>query len=360
MPIQEHIAAITRLAEEIARPVKLMEVCGTHTMAAFRSGLRSLLPENVSLLSGPGCPVCVTPNAYLDKALAIVQQPDTIVATFGDMVRVPGSESSLEYARAQGATIRIVYSPADALEEAAANPSQQVVFLGVGFETTIPGIAWTIKEAAKKSITNYSVLCGHKIIPPAMEALLQGEVKIDGFMCPGHVSVIIGADAYKPLCSSFHIPCVVTGFEPFDMIVGIEMLLDQIIKNQSTVEIQYVRSVTEQGNQSAQQLINEVFEVCDSGWRGIGTIPDSGLRIRDAYSDHDAEKKFKALEVPVSKEYPGCICGEILRGIKIPYDCGLFRKACTPATPVGACMVSSEGTCAAYYKYARVEGSKKP
>ncbi len=355
MSIKGHISKVNRLAAEIARPVKIMEVCGTHTMAAFRSGLRSLLPANVSLLSGPGCPVCVTPNGYLDKAIAIARRPDTIVATFGDMVRVPGSESSLEYARAQGASIRIVYSPAEALEEAVANRLRQVVFLGIGFETTIPGIAWTIKEAAQKNITNYSVLCGHKIIPPAMEALLQGKVGIDGFMCPGHVSVIIGANAYKPLCSSYHIPCVVTGFEPFDMIVGIKMLLKQINDNQSTVEIQYARSVTEQGNQSAQQLIDEVFEVCDTSWRGVGTIPDSGLRIREKFSAHDSEKKFTDLEVPETREHPGCICGEILRGMKTPCDCGLFRKACTPATPVGACMVSSEGTCAAYYKYAKMD-----
>jgi hydrogenase expression/formation protein HypD len=298
--------------------------------------------------------VCVTPNGYLDKAIAIAGLPDTVVATFGDMVRVPGSESSLEYTRANGVDVRVVYSPADALTLAQVHPEKQVVFLGVGFETTIPAIAWTIQVAARLGVTNYSVLCGHKTIPAAMAALSGGELEIDGFMCPGHVSVIIGAYAYLPLARDFNIPCVVTGFEAPDMLRGIAMLLKQIVEKRAEVENEYGRSVTPEGNRTAQKLIDTIFEPCDSSWRGLGVIPGAGLRIRREYAAHDAEKKFKDITVPAEREDPGCICGRILRGTNIPYDCPLFGKRCTPSTPVGACMVSNEGTCAAYYKYARI------
>jgi hydrogenase expression/formation protein HypD len=353
MDIKEHLNKIKQLSASIGRPVKLMEVCGTHTVAAFRSGLRSLLPENVSLLSGPGCPVCVTPNDYLDRAIAIASQTNTTVATFGDMLRVPGTESSLELARAQGADIQVVYSPLEALAYAQNNSDGKIIFLGVGFETTTPAIAWTIKDASEKGINNYYVLSAHKTVPPAMAALLQGEIKVDGFICPGHVSVIIGAKAYDFISRDFHIPCVVTGFEPSDMMIGIEMLLQQMAGKRAEVEIQYSRSVNRDGNQEAQAVIQEVFEECDTEWRGVGLIPRSGLAIRGKYNSHDATELYKDLELPVPANNPGCICGEILRGIKTPYDCKLFNGVCSPTSPVGACMVSSEGTCAAYFKYAK-------
>lgn len=354
MNTRAHLDHIRTLAGRLARPIKLMEVCGTHTMAAFRSGLRSLLPENVSLLSGPGCPVCVTPNTFVDRAVEIARQPDTLVTTFGDMVRVPGSRSSLERARAEGARVQIVYSPLDALNEARRNPGQRTVFLGVGFETTVPTVAWTLKDAAASGITNYSVLCAHKTMPHAMAGLLQGgEVKVDGFLCPGHVSVVIGARAYTFICRDYGLPCVVAGFEPEDMILSIEMLLAQLDEGRAEVEIEYTRSVNETGNPAAQAVIAEVFEECDVEWRGLGTIPRSGLRIRDALAAHDAEKVFTGLGLPEPAGSRGCICGEVLRGAKTPLDCRLFRKVCKPTSPVGACMVSSEGTCAAYFKYAR-------
>jgi hydrogenase expression/formation protein HypD len=293
----------------------------------------------------------------LDKAVAIAHQEDVTVATFGDMIRVPGSDSSLERARAQGADIEITYSPTEALQYAKDNRERRVVFLGVGFETTAPAIAWTIREAARTGVQNYSVLCGHKTIPPAMAALCEsGDLGLDGFMCPGHVSVIIGADAYEPVCQKHRVPCVVTGFEPIDMLQGIERLLRQTAQGRAEVEIQYSRSVRREGNVQAQAIIDEVFEPCDDAWRGLGTIPGSGLRIQDTFRAQDAQIRFEGLNVPSAKENAGCICGQILRGVKTPHDCALFGSECTPATPVGACMVSSEGTCAAYHKYARSIG----
>ncbi|MFO7870614.1 MAG: hydrogenase formation protein HypD, partial [Kiritimatiellia bacterium] len=319
----------------------------------------SLLPRTVRLLSGPGCPVCVTPAAYLDRAIALSFSPDTVVATFGDMVRVPGTESSLERASAEGGSVRVVYSPADALKFAENEPGTRVVFLGVGFETTAPAVAWTVKEARNRSISNYSVLCGHKTIPEAMEALLSaGEASIDGFMCPGHVSVITGANAYSKLCAEYGVPCVVAGFEAADMAKAIAMLVRQVSEGRSEVEIQYTRSVDAEGNLEALKLCGEVFEPCDAVWRGLGTIPHSGLKIRGEFSGHDAETVMeKEISDAVTGadedagDPPGCICGEVLRGIAVPPDCPLFGKRCTPGTPVGPCMVSSEGTCAAYYRY---------
>lgn len=347
----EHIRSVRDLAERIGRPVKLMEVCGTHTMAAFRSGLRSILPANVSLLSGPGCPVCVTPNGYLDLALAIAEQPDTVVATFGDMVRVPGSRSSLEQARARGARVRVVYSALDALEEARRSPAVRVVFLGVGFETTVPGTAWAIKEA-QGSVPNFFVLGAHKTMPRAMTVLLEGgKVQIDGFLCPGHVSVVIGSKPYEFIAREHGIPCVVTGFEPADLVAGIEMLLRQIAEKRSEVEIQYARSVTREGNAKARAAIEDVFEESDAEWRGLGRIPGSGLDIRDDFARRDAARAFAEIRVPAPSEPKGCRCGDVLRGACTPAECPLFRRACTPDGPVGACMVSSEGTCAAYFKY---------
>lgn len=357
MKVEFCMEEVRRLAEGIGRPVRLMEVCDTHTVAAFRSGLRALLPEAVSLIAGPGCPVCVTPNGYLDRAIAIAREPDTMVATFGDMLRVPGTQSSLEREKASGANIRIVYSPMDALAAAKANPGSRVVFLGVGFETTTPAVAWTLRKAREENVANYSVLCAHKTIPEAMAALLAGgETRIDGFMCPGHVSVVIGSGAYCTLCERFGIPCVVAGFEAYDMASAIRMLVCQVRDSRADVEVQYSRSVSEHGNASAQAACAEVFEKCATEWRGVGVIPESGLRIRREFGDHDAAQVFAHVRVPEAADSPGCICGEVLRGVKTPPDCPLFDTACTPADPVGACMVSTEGSCAAYYRFAARAG----
>lgn len=349
------IHEMSMLADKTSREVRFMEVCGTHTMSAFRSGLHSLIPQNVKLLSGPGCPVCVTPDSYLDMAIAIAFQPNVIVATFGDMVRVPSSTGSLENARAMGARVEIVYSPADALKLAIELPQWKVVFLGVGFETTAPLVAWTIKEAYQNNITNYFVLCAHKTIPEAMEALLNdGTARIDGFMCPGHVSVIIGANAYKPVCNEHHIPMVISGFEPVDMAEAINMLLRQIVEQRAEVEIQYKRAVDYNGNSDAQQILNDVFKRCGTEWRGLGFIDKSGFAIREKYIAHDAERVFSNIcTVTEKQQLHGCKCGEVLKGVIAPYQCPLFSLECTPDNPRGPCMVSSEGTCSAHYKYAR-------
>ncbi|HPF99988.1 MAG TPA: hydrogenase formation protein HypD [Kiritimatiellia bacterium] len=345
------VSELAGLAARLGRRIQLMEVCGTHTMSAFRSGLRSLLPENVALLSGPGCPVCVTPNHFIDRAVQLATAPDTVVTTFGDMMRVPGSHASLEKARAQGAAVKVVYSPLDALEEARRHPELKVVFLGVGFETTAPTTAWAVQEA-RRSVPNFSVLCAHKTMPEAMAALLRsGEVRIDGFLCPGHVSVVIGAGAYRGLVEEFGIPCVITGFEGGDMVRGIEMALRQVVEGRAEVEIQYTRSVTWEGNARARAALADVFEEDDAEWRGLGMIPRSGLKIRHAYAGQDADRVFAAVPRQPPVEPAGCRCGDVLRGAIAPPQCPLFRKICTPANPVGACMVSSEGTCAAYYKY---------
>jgi len=345
---------ILDLARRIGRPLAFMEVCGTHTMAAFRSGLRSILPGTVRLLSGPGCPVCVTDNSFIDRAIAIASQPDVCVATFGDMIRVPGSVSSLEVARAAGADVRVVYSAMDARNLAVADSNRRVVFLGIGFETTAPGTAWTLEEAHRRGQANYGVLCAHKTMPQAMAALLAGgELRVDGFLCPGHVSVIIGSEPYEFICRKYGIPCVVAGFEPGDLLEALAALELQILDGRAAVEIQYSRSVRPEGNPAAVGLLERVFEPCDVSWRGLGTIPDSGLRIRPEFQAHDAGTWFDLLELPAPKEHPGCLCGDVLRGVRTPLDCPLFDRACTPASPVGACMVSAEGTCAAYYRYAR-------
>ncbi len=350
---------ILTLARRADRPLAFMEVCGTHTMAAFRSGLRSVLPPSIRLLSGPGCPVCVTDNAFIDLAIAVANTPGVCVATFGDMVRVPGSVSSLEKARAAGADVRVVYSAADALKMAETEPDRRTVFLGVGFETTAPGTAWTIEEAARRGIANFGVLCAHKTMPEAMAALLAGgELRIDGFLCPGHVSAVIGSKPYEFICRDYGVPCVVAGFEPGDLLEAVAALVRQVCEGRADVEIQYSRSVQPEGNAAALAHLERVFEPCDVPWRGLGTIPGSGLRIREAFRSHDAATWFPEIQVPPSREHPGCICGDVLRGLRTPPDCPLFRRQCTPAAPVGACMVSSEGTCAAYYRYAPAPGEE--
>ena len=331
-------------------PIRLMEVCGTHTMSIGRYGLRSLLPSHIKLISGPGCPVCVTAAKEIDMMIKLASH-DVIVTTFGDLMRVPGSRSSLQKDRANGADVRVVYSPFDALEIAKKNPDKPVVFLGVGFETTAPGIAATIIAAKQQGIKNFFVLSAHKLIPPAMEALISSpDLKIDGFICPGHVSVITGLKPYEELVEKYQVPCVVTGFEPVDILQGVLMLVKQIEENSPKAEIQYTRVVKPEGNQKAMELMFKVFEPVDATWRGIGVIPKSGLALREEYAEHDASKAFD-IEVEEAKEPPGCRCGDILKGLITPPECPLFGKVCTPTHPVGPCMVSSEGSCAAYYKY---------
>jgi hydrogenase expression/formation protein HypD len=344
---------IRRMAGQLKQPVNFMEVCGTHTMSIYQYGIRSLLPDNVRLVSGPGCPVCVTPVGYVDAALACTTVPDTIVATFGDMLRVPGSRSSLMEQRALGADVRIVYSPLDTVALARNNPQKRVVFLGVGFETTAPTVAASILEAARLGLANYCVLASHKTMPRPMEILTADpDLNLAGYLCPAHVSTVIGGIAYQPLAEKYHIPCVVTGFEPADVMQGIEMLLAQVLKGESRVEIQYRRAVTWEGNPKAQAILERVFVPCDAVWRGLGSLPDSGLSIRPELSSFDAEK---VLNIPVTEgtENPACRCGDVLKGKLSPFDCPLFGGVCTPEAPVGACMVSSEGTCAAAFKYGR-------
>ncbi|MEI8354559.1 MAG: hydrogenase formation protein HypD [Deltaproteobacteria bacterium] len=348
-------ARIARLTADRSEPITLMEVCGTHTMSIYQYGIRRLLPPQVRLISGPGCPVCVTPVGYLDKVVAYARQPETIITTFGDMLRVPGSSSTLMLERARGADVRIVYSTLDALALAERNPGKRVIFLGVGFETTAPTIAASILTAASRGVTNYFVLAAHKTIPIPMQLLsADPELGIDGYLCPAHVSAIIGADAYRFLAEENGVPCVVTGFEPADVMQGVEMLVRQVVEKRSEVEIQYSRFVTREGNPKAQAMLLEVFTQADAAWRGIGVIPGSGLDIAEKFAAFDVERGFP-VEVEVPSEPGGCLCGEVLKGKVAPSDCPLFGKACTPEEPVGACMVSSEGSCAAAHRYGQVE-----
>lgn len=330
--------------------ISLMEVCGGHTMAIRRFGIPSLLPDNIKLISGPGCPVCVSGIGFIDKAIECTKIKDVIIATFGDLIRVPGSSSSLEKEKSMGADIRIVYSALEALDIAKSNKNKKVVFLGIGFETTAPGSAVAIQIAYNENISNFYLLSAHKIMPPVMEALLNDKVKIDGFICPGHVSTITGSKIYDFIPKKYKIACVVTGFEPTDIMQSIFMLAKQINNKDQKVEIQYSRTVTTQGNTKAQEIMNEVFEAQNDLWRGIGEIPKSGLKLKGKYKDFDAEQAFD-LRVESVNENPNCICGDILRGLKKPTDCKLFTKVCSPENPIGACMVSSEGACHAYYKY---------
>ncbi|MEI6060766.1 MAG: hydrogenase formation protein HypD [Bacteroidota bacterium] len=348
---KELIFSISEKLKTISKKeIILMEVCGGHTMAIHRFGLNSLLPPTIRLVSGPGCPVCVSSQHFIDMAMAYSKLPGVIVTTYGDLIRVPGSSTSLEKERARGSDVRIIYSVLEALEIAKANPLKNVVFLGIGFETTAPLTAAAVIQAKQHKITNFFVLSAHKVMPPVMKALVEEGVKIDGFIAPGHVSAITGTEIYHELASVCGLGVVVSGFEPADMMQAIYMLALQIESGTPRVEVQYQRVVQEQGNKIALRMLDEVFELRDDRWRGLGLIPKSGLKIREEFSSFDAEIHFDVV-VPESTEPKGCICGQILRGLKTPTDCGLFGKKCTPSDPVGACMVSGEGTCATYYKY---------
>ena len=347
---------VLRLAEEIrtisTKVLTFMEVCGGHTMALYKFGLPALLPENVRLLSGPGCPVCVTDKRYIDKAIAYSRRTDVILTTFGDLIRVPGSSSTLAKERAKGADIRTVYSSLDALEIAKDHPEKKVIFLGIGFETTAPTSAAAIQEAATSGLTNFYLFSAHKVMPPAMAALIDEGIKIDGYLCPGHVSTITGTAIYESLVNNYGVSCVISGFEPVDIMQSLLMLVKQQETNTPKVEIQYTRAVKPEGNVKAQHLMNVVFRPRDDWWRGLGVLPASGLGIRESYQQHDAEAMIE-VEVEDTREIRGCICGNILKGLSTPLDCKLFASVCTPSEPVGTCMVSNEGACAAYYRYNR-------
>jgi len=341
------------LRRATGRELRFMEVCGSHTVAIFKSGIRDLLPGKIKLVSGPGCPVCVTAVEDIDRAVAIARQPGVILATFGDMLRVPGSHASLQTARAEGADVRVVYSPFDALTAARSNPGKKVVFFAAGFETTSPAVAATLDRAVEAGTENFFIYSVHKTIPLAMRALLDTpELGIDGFLCPGHVSAIIGAAPYGFIPGQYGRPAVIAGFEPVDILQSTLMMVNQIMAGRPRVEIQYLRAVSGEGNPKAVELLYRYFEPSDSNWRGIAVIPGTGLKLKDEFQAHDAEKYFD-VKVGEPRYVKGCSCGLVLQGIKTPPECALFGRACTPETPVGACMVSYEGSCAAYYKYGR-------
>ena len=344
---------VEELKRAVTKPLRVMEVCGSHTMAIFRNGLRTILPEGMELVSGPGCPVCVTSASHMDAFIAMADYPGVRVTIFGDLFRVPGTRTSLAEASSRGAKVDIVYSPMDALELAIRHPGQLVVFLGVGFETTTPGIAATIMVAKTRNIKNFMVFSTQKTMPAPMEALLSDpNLKIDGLLCPGHVSSIIGAGAWEPIAQKYHLACVVGGFETADLLKSLILLARQVGNNDIKVENVYPRAVAWEGNRRAQKMVEEIFEPADMDWRGLGRIPASGLKIRREYAAFDAEVRLDII-LPEAEEPKGCMCGNILKGMNNPRECPLFDTRCTPANPIGPCMVSSEGTCAAYHKYGR-------
>jgi hydrogenase expression/formation protein HypD len=335
-------------------PLRVMEVCGTHTVSLFRSGVRSLLPPELKLISGPGCPVCVTPQGYLDAALHLAGRDGLTICTYGDLVRVPGRDASLAEARADGARVVVCYGARDAVKYAATHPDEEVVFLAVGFETTVPATAVAVLEAAALGLGNFRILVSHKRVVPALAGLLSaGAVPLDGFLCPGHVSVIIGTEAYRPIVEGYGKACVVAGFEPRSMLAGIRRLAEMTATNRPGLDNVYPVAVRAAGNVRAQALIDQVFVPVDATWRAIGVIPGSGLGLREAYARFDAAAHH-GLDTEADHHAPGCRCGEVIQGQAAPADCPLFRTTCTPARPIGPCMVSSEGTCAAWYKYAEV------
>jgi hydrogenase expression/formation protein HypD len=353
--VQDLARRLGALAAFTKSPATVMEVCGTHTMAAARFGLKSLLPPGVALISGPGCPVCVTGQSDLDAFLALGLEPGVVLVSFGDMLRVPGTHTSLEGLRAQGAEVRVVYSPLDAVELARAKPSKHLVFFGVGFETTMPATALAIQTAARYELDNFSVCCVHKTMPAALKTLLSsGEVRVSGLLCPGHVTTIIGTEAYDFIPAEFGLPCAVTGFEPVDMLLGIESILRQMKEGKAGVDNVYTRAVRVPANPKARELLAAVFAPDDASWRGLGVIPGSGVKIRDVYARFDARARFPQIWERLTPPPPSpCRCGEVLRGVMRPMGCPLFATICTPAQPLGPCMVSTEGACAAAYRYER-------
>jgi len=346
-------ALAQEIRERVAHPWVLMEICGGQTHTIMRYGIDELLPREVELVHGPGCPVCVTPLETIDKALELAALPDLTLVSYGDMLRVPGSSSDLFHAKANGSDVRVVYSPLEALKIARANPGRKVVFLAIGFETTAPANAMAVRQARREGLNNFSVLASHVLVPPAMRLLLGSpDNRVQGFIAPGHVCTVMGYRQYEEMVNEFRVPIVVGGFEPVDLLEAILMLVRQLEEGRAAMENQYVRSVTREGNLPAQQIVETVFEVCDQKWRGIGTIPQSGLRIRSEFSTHDAEKIFGMSEMKV-EEPPECISAQVLKGLKKPPDCPAFANGCTPESPLGAPMVSAEGACAAYYRYQR-------
>jgi len=341
---------LDRINEIASFPLRLMEVCGGHTMAIRRYGIQTLLPSNIDLLSGPGCPVCVTDQTFIDKAITYARNPEFILVTYGDLLRVPGSFSTLDQEKANGADIRIIYSTIEALEIAKRNPSKKIIFAAIGFETTAPATAIAILQSVQMQIDNFLILCAHKTMPQAMEAIMEEGISIDGYIGPGHVSAIAGSKIFKPLTDKYKIPVVISGFEPIDILQSILMLTESRLGGKSGVEIQYKRLVTEQGNRKAQMILEEVFEPDTQYWRGIGIIENSGLRLRQKFYRFDCEKQIP-VNVVSGPEPKGCICGQVLKGINKPPECSLFGRKCTPSHPVGACMVSSEGACQAYFQY---------
>jgi hydrogenase expression/formation protein HypD len=337
----------------VTRPWTIMEVCGGQTHTIVRYGLDRILPESLELVHGPGCPVCVTSLETIDKAHAIASRPDVIFCSFGDMLRVPGSRGDLLALKAQGSDVRIVYSPLDAVNLAATRPDKQVVFFAIGFETTAPANAMAARQAKLRGLQNFSMLVAHVLVPPAMTAILSAPAnRVQGFLGPGHVCTVMGCTEYVPLAERFKVPIVITGFEPIDMLEGVLRCVQQLEAGQAEMENQYSRAVRREGNPAARTLIGAVFEVCDRKWRGVGAIPQSGYRLRPEYRDHDAERRFEVADI-ATQESTACISGQILQGLKKPHDCPAFGKQCTPQSPLGATMVSSEGACAAYYAYGR-------
>ncbi len=347
---------VERIRPSMNRPIYIMEVCGGHTHAIFRYGIETMLPDEIELVHGPGCPVCVLPMGRIDDCIAIAERPNVIMTTFGDAMRVPGSKKSLLTAKAEGADVRMVYSPLDALQLAKANPDKEVVFFGLGFETTMPSTALTVLRAAAEGINNFSLFCNHITIIPTVKAILDSpDFQIDGFLGPGHVSMVIGNEPYQFIAKHYDRPIVVSGFEPLDVLHGIWMVLKQIDEGRSEVENQYRRIVPEGGNAVALDAIGKVFELREFfEWRGLGSIDHSGVRIRDAYAHYDAEKKFTIPAVMIA-DPKACQCGEVLKGIIKPWACRVYGKGCTPETPMGALMVSSEGACAAYFRFGDIE-----
>jgi hydrogenase expression/formation protein HypD len=348
------LAAAIRAEAAPGTPYAFMEFCGGHTHAISRYGIEDLLPPAIRMIHGPGCPVCVLPVGRIDAAIALARDPRVTLCTYADLMRVPASRgSSLQKVKAEGADIRMVYSTLDALSIAAAEPGREVVFFAIGFETTAPANAMSVWQARQEGLRNYSILASHVLVPPAMEAILQSpDNRVQGFLGPGHVCTVVGYREYEPIAAKYHVPIVVTGFEPLDLLEGTLMTLRQLESGRAEVENQYPRVVKREGNLVAQELVNKVFEVCDRSWRGVGTIPQSGYRLRSEFRDYDAEQLFQVTGIK-TQESPICISGLVLRGVKKPHDCPAFGKECTPQHPLGATMVSAEGACAAYYTYGR-------